>query len=99
MKIYPIQHILLFQPAVLESEYLSGQLNLLPKSIKVDGKTEYYVERIEDLCLNRRRNHHEYLVKWVGYDDLSWHPVSNFRDIIAAEEFYLRNLNRLEPET
>jgi hypothetical protein len=99
MNIHPVQHVSLLRPAAPESEYLPGQLNPPPEPVEIDGEREFYVERIEDLRLNRRRNRHEYLVKWTGYDDPTWHPVSDFRDTAAVEEFHLRNPDRPEPET
>ena len=88
MRIHPVFHVSLLRPAQPESEYLPGQLIQPPEPVEVEGEPEYFVERIENLRYNRRKRQHEYLIKWTGYDDLSWEPANQFGDVTAAEEFH-----------
>jgi hypothetical protein len=55
MKIHPVFHVSLLQPAALESDYLPGQQNLPLDPILIDGEPEYVVERIERIQFNKRR--------------------------------------------
>ena len=63
IKIHPVFHVSLLQPAAPRQEYLPGQLVLPPEPVVVDNEEEYFVESIEDLRYNKRRRRHKYYVK------------------------------------
>jgi hypothetical protein len=87
MKIHPVFHTSLLRPALPIDHALPGQIIPPPPPVEVVGEKEYFVERIQDSRLNRRKRQVEYLVKWVGYDEPSWEPASDLKDTQAAEEF------------
>jgi len=97
MKIHPVFHVSLLRPAAPSSDYLPGQENSPPEPVEIDGEPEYYIDRIEDLRFNRRRKRHEYLVKWTGYDELSWEPALELKDTTAAADYHRRHPNIPEP--
>ena len=64
MKIHPVQHVSLLDPA--HDDPLSGQTNPPPPPVEVNGEPEYHVESVLDFRIRRKRL--EYLIKWVDYD-------------------------------
>ena len=58
----------------------------LPPPVVVEGEEEYGVERIEDSRVFRRQL--QYLVKWKGYDEMSWEPAVNVDGLKAINEFH-----------
>jgi hypothetical protein len=56
-----------------------------PDAIDVDGRSEYFVEKIVDERTYRRKK--QYMVKWVGYPDEedSWEPLWNVEDTAALD--------------
>ena len=44
-----------------------------PEPIVVDGEEEYLVEAIIDQQVHQRKR--QYLVRWMGYLDLTWEPA------------------------
>jgi hypothetical protein len=97
MKIHPVFHVSLLRPAAHESDYLPGQLEEPPEPVVVDGELEYFVESIEDMRFNRRSRKWEYLVKWTGYDELSWEPAQDMDALEAIDDFHRRNPDKEEP--
>lgn len=58
-----------------------------PPTIEVDGDIEYEVEEILNTILDRRTKKLYYLVKWLGYDEVTKEPESNLThapDLVAA---------------
>ncbi|KAF7565972.1 hypothetical protein PtrM4_054060 [Pyrenophora tritici-repentis] len=51
-----------------------------PELFVVDGEPHYFVESVENLRYNKRRKRNEYLVKWVGYKELSWEPAEELKE-------------------
>ena len=71
IKCHPAFHISLQQPAT--NNLLVGKKQPAPAPIFVDDHIEFQVEKIVDLkvvCKNLK-----YLVRWVGYDELTWEPA------------------------
>jgi hypothetical protein len=61
------------------------------KNSSIDQATEdveYTVEQV--LAVRKRRGHHEYLIKWKGYEsiDNTWEPRSQFTSRQPIDNFY-----------
>jgi len=95
--LHPVFHVSLLRPAPNESDYLPGQTIPPPAPVVVENETEWFVDSVEKLRYNRRRRQYEYLVKWTGYDELSWEPAGNMKDVEAADRFHARYPDQLDP--
>ncbi|KAH0605690.1 uncharacterized protein H6S33_004912 [Morchella sextelata] len=73
MKIHLVFHVSLLSPAA--NDPLPGQKQLPPPPVEIEGQEEWEVEDILDS--RKRRGRFEYLVKYVGYDEASWQPLSD----------------------
>ena len=71
MKWHPVFHLCLLEPPA--SNPLAGQKQPAPPPIIVDDNVELEVEEIVDSKLVRKTL--KYLVRWVGYDELTWEPA------------------------
>ena len=71
MKSHPVFHVSLLEPAA--SNPLARQKQPAPPSTIVDDNVEFEVEEILDSKLVRKTL--KYLVRWVGYDELTWEPA------------------------
>ena len=97
MKIHPVFHVSLLRPAANESDYLPGQHIPPPEPVVVDGEPFYFVEDVENLRYNKQRKRHEYLVKWVGYEELSWEPAEELKENDAVARFHKQFPERSKP--
>jgi hypothetical protein len=97
IKIHPVFHVSLLQPAAPESDYLPSQQNLPPDPILINREPEYVVERIERIRFNKRRRWYEYLTQWTSYNELSWEPAEALRDTEAIEQFHTQYPSKLNP--
>ncbi|KAH0602650.1 uncharacterized protein H6S33_008300 [Morchella sextelata] len=94
MKIHPVFHVSLLSPAA--NDPLPGQEQLPPPPIEIEGQEEWEVEDILDS--RKRRGRFEYLVKYVGYNETSWQPLSDVEhspDIV--ERFHERYPRKPKP--
>jgi hypothetical protein len=57
-----------------------------PPPFIVEGEEEYELERIEDSRMFRHQL--QYLVKWKGYNEMSWEPAVNMDGLKAIDEFH-----------
>ena len=57
-----------------------------PPLVEVDGEEEYQVSSVEDSRMYR--NQLQYLIRWTGYDSLTWEPAKFVDGLQAVEEFY-----------
>ncbi|KAH0606111.1 uncharacterized protein H6S33_003772, partial [Morchella sextelata] len=73
MKVHPVFHVSLLSSAA--NDPLPGQQHLPPPPVEVEGQEEWEVENILDS--RNRRGRFEYLVKYAGYDEASWQPLSD----------------------
>ena len=71
MTCHPVFQVSLLKPAA--SNLLAGQKQPTPTSIIVDDNIEFEVEEILDLKIVCRTL--KYLVRWVGYNELTWEPA------------------------
>jgi hypothetical protein len=68
MDVHPVFHVSLLEPTRWDP--LPGQQLPPPEPIVVDGESEYEVEEVVDSRVFRRQL--QYLIKWRGWDDLTW---------------------------
>ena len=73
MKIHPVFYISLLELAA--TDLLPGQTQPPPPPTIIDDEPEYEVDEIVNSKLIRK--HLKYLVRWVGYSDLTWEPAEN----------------------
>src|SRR5882757_8830891 len=59
-----------------------------PPSVEVEGDYEYQVERVEDSRMYR--NQLQYLVRWTGYDQMTWEPAKDVNGLQALDVFHAR---------
>jgi len=57
-----------------------------PPPVEVDGEEEYQVLSIQDSRMYRNRL--QYLIRWVGYDSLTWEPAKFVDGLQAVGEFH-----------
>jgi hypothetical protein len=78
MKIHPVFHVSLIEPASLDRS-LHPQPTP-PPPVVVDNQQEYEAEEILDSRLFRHSL--QYLVKWKGYHitESTWEPASNLKN-------------------
>ena len=85
MRIHDVFHVQLLEP--FNSNTIPNCIQSPPPPIEVEGQKEYEVEAILDSKVNRRFTEpRRYLIKWIGYDDMTWEPPSNLgnaADILA----------------
>ena len=67
---------------------LGGHAVPPPPPAEVDGEAECHVQRVEDSRVYR--NQLQYLVRWTGYDSLTWEPAKFVDGLQAVEEFHQR---------
>jgi hypothetical protein len=82
--IHPVQPISRLNKVL--DDPLPGQLELAPPPVIVQGEEEFEVERMEDSPVFRWQL--QYLVKWKGYDEISWEPATNMDGLKAINEFH-----------
>jgi predicted GH43/DUF377 family glycosyl hydrolase len=86
MRIHPVQSVSLLDPAV--EDMLDGQVVPPPPPVEVDGEEEYQVSSVEDSRVYR--NQLQYLIRWTGYDSLTWEPAKFVDGLQAVGEFHKR---------
>jgi len=66
-----------------------------PPVVEVDREVEYQVSSVENSRVYR--NQSQYLIRWTGYDFLTWDPARFVDGLQAVDEFYQRYPHKLEP--
>ena len=82
--IHPVFHTSLLRPAAQDPLPSQVQQDNRPPPVLVDGHEEWEVEEV----LRLRQN--QALVKWVGYPQPDWQPLSNIKDTTAFAVFERR---------
>jgi len=82
-RVQPVSHL---DPVT--DDPLVGQRREPPPPIEVDGEEEYQVSSVEDSRVYR--NQLQYLVRWTGYDSLTWQPAKFVDGLQAVDEFHQR---------
>ena len=65
---------------------LVGQRVEPPPPVEVDGEEEYQVSSVEDSRVYRSQL--QYLIRWMGYDSLTWEPAKFVDGLQPVEEFH-----------
>ena len=86
MRSYPVYHVSLLEPAA--SDPLVGQKQPPPPPIIVDENSEWEVEEILDSKLVRKTL--KYLVRWAGYDEITWEPAELLRNSPTLVRYFHR---------
>jgi len=84
LRIHPVHHVSLLDPVA--EDPLPGQKITPPAPVEVDGDYEYQVERVEDSSVYR--NQLQYLVWWMGYDQMTWEPARDVDGLQALDAFH-----------
>jgi hypothetical protein len=93
MDIHPVFHVSLLEP--IHNDPLPGQLPPLPEPIIVEGKPEYEVQDVLDSCIFRRQL--QYLIKWHGWDILTWEQATKVNKLKAIDDFHVQHPNKPGP--
>jgi hypothetical protein len=90
IKVHPTFHTSLLRP--VSDNPIPGQNPPPPPPVLVDGDDEYAVESIESARYKPRSNRlrFELLVKWKGYETLTWEPLETLEETAALDVFELR---------
>jgi hypothetical protein len=63
--------------------------------VVVEGDSEYQVEWVEDSRLYR--NQLQYLVRWMGYDQMTGEPAKDIDGLQAIDVFHLKYPQKPRP--
>jgi hypothetical protein len=61
----------------------------------VDGESEYEVEEVVDSHIFRRQL--QYLIKWCGWDNLTWERATEVNKLKAIDDFHAQHPNKHGP--
>jgi hypothetical protein len=61
----------------------------------VEGELEYEVEEVLDSRIFRHQL--QYLIKWQGWDVLTWEYATEVNKLQAIDDFHARHPNKLGP--
>jgi hypothetical protein len=93
MDIYTIFYVSLLEP--VPNDPLPGQVTPVPGPIIVEGEPEYNVEEILNSHIFRRQL--QYLIKWQGWDVLTWEYATQVNKVKAIDDFHAWHRNKLGP--
>ena len=80
MKVHPVFHVSLLEPAT--SDPLPGQLQPPPPPVIIDEEPEWEVDEIVDSKF--MSNTLRYLIRWLGYADLTWELSTMLTNVPSA---------------
>ena len=86
MKCHPVFHVSLLEPAA--SNPLAGQKHPAPPPIIVDDNVKFEVEEILDSMLVWKTL--KSLVRWVGYDELTWETAELLKNSPELVHYFHR---------
>jgi hypothetical protein len=64
---------------------LDGQVVPPTPSVEDDGEEEYQVSSVKDSRMYRKQL--QYLIRWIGYDSLTWDPAQFVDGLQAMGDF------------
>jgi len=96
MKIHPVFHISLLEPA--SADPLPGQIQPPPPPVIIEDEPEWEVEEILDSRIVGKTL--QYLARWVGYDQPTWEPADLFGNSLSVvKQFHNTYPNKPRPQT
>jgi len=96
MKIHPVFHISLLEPA--STDPLPGQIQPPPPPVIIEDEPEWEVEEILDSRIVRKTL--QYLARWVGYNQPTWEPANLFGNSPSVvKQFHNTYPNKPRPRT
>jgi predicted GH43/DUF377 family glycosyl hydrolase len=93
LRIHPVHHVSLLDSVA--EDPLPGQIVTPPPPVEVDGDQEYQVERVEDSRVYR--NQLQYLIRWTGYDQMTWEPARDVNRFQALDVFHKKYPQKPRP--
>jgi len=93
IRVHGFQHVLLLD--VVVDDPLLGQRVEPPPTVEVDGIEEYQVSSVENSRVYR--NQLQYLIRWTGYDSITWEPAKFIDELQAVEKFHQQYPRKPEP--
>jgi hypothetical protein len=93
MDVHPVFHVSLLEP--VRDDSFPGQVATPPGPIIIEGEPEYQVEDVLDSRMFRRQL--QYLIKWHGWDILTWEYAIGVNKLRAIEEFHTQYPNKPGP--
>lgn len=87
--IHSVFHVELVRPAATDPLPSQVMDDSEPPPVVVDGEREFEIEAILNVRRRRRgrRSRMEALVKWTGYPEPSWEPLSELQDVSALDDY------------
>jgi predicted GH43/DUF377 family glycosyl hydrolase len=73
---------------VVAEDPRAGQRVEPPPSVEVDGEEEYQVSSVEDSRVYR--NQLQYLIRWTGYEYLTWEAAKFVEGLQVMEQSHQR---------
>jgi hypothetical protein len=93
MDVHPVFHVSLLEP--VRDDPFPSQVTAPPGPIIIEGEPEYEVEEVLDSRMFRRQL--QYLIKWRGWDILTWEYAIGVNKLRAIEEFHTQYPNKPGP--
>ena len=91
MKVHPVYHVSLLEPATLDP--LLGLLQPPPPPVIIDEEPEWKVDEIVNPKFMGKTL--QYLIRWVNYSDLTWEPSTMLTNVLSVvKKFYLLYLSK-----
>lgn len=87
--IHNVFHTALLRPAAMDPFPSQRKDDYQPPAEMINGNEEYMVERILDERFRRwgRGERHEFLVKYIGWQEPEWNDARNMEDTIALDDW------------
>lgn len=87
--IHNVFHTMLLRPAATDPFPSQRKDDYQPPAEMVDGVEEYTIERIMDERFRRwgRGERHEFLVKYIGWQEPEWNDARNMEDTMALDDW------------
>jgi transposase InsO family protein len=93
MNVHPVFHVSLLEP--VRGDPMPGQQLPPPEPVIIDREPEYEVEDVIDSRIFRRRL--QYLIKWRGWNDLTWEQATEVNKLKAIDDFHAQHPNKPSP--
>ena len=87
--IHPVFHVDKLRPASIDSFPSQRNDDYQPPAVLVEGEEEWLIERLLEYRTIRwgKGYRRQYLVKWLGYQHLTWTDAHLLQDTTALDDF------------